>query len=359
MSIVSAPIPSRRDLIREVQAYARPDTARGLMLAMLDVALYAAAIAGVLFLRPLWTKIGCSIFAGLALGRMFSLAHNAAHENIVVGRRLNRLLAMVLFTPFFYNYRLWAYEHHALHHPFPNDTKDDAYKPFAKREFDALPPWRRALERLYRFPNFIGWGVYYLLERHWSTKICPPSYLPPALRPAAWRNAALLGVYALLLLTLLAAAPFYAVDLDAPGALLLGFAIPLFVFEVQYGFALYVQHTDPRIAWFKGAVDRNAEGRSELLSVHLVVPRLMGWFYHDTFAHPVHHLHPKIPCYRVYEAQVHLDRRLGAAAVVRKLGLRWLIDTMRRCKLYDWDNHRWLDFDGTPTTDPIPLRRRD
>jgi omega-6 fatty acid desaturase (delta-12 desaturase) len=355
------PIPSRRVLIREVQAYAKPDTARGVALAALDIALYVAGIAGVLFLRSLWAKIGCSLFAGLALGRMFSLAHNAAHENIVAGRRLNRFLATMLFTPFFYNRRLWAYEHHALHHPFPNDTKSDAYKPYSRQEFDALPRWRRMLERFYRSPNVVGWGVYYLLERHWSTKIYPPSYLPRALRAAAWRNTALLGAYAVLLFGLLAAAPDYAVDLTAPEAILLGFALPLFLFEIQDGFALYVQHTDPRIAWFKGAVDRNAEGRAEgraeLLSVHLVVPRVMGWFYHDTFAHPVHHLHPKIPCYRVYEAQKHLDRRLGSAAVVRPLGWRSLLDTMRRCKLYDWDRHRWLDFDGSPTTEPITLHR--
>jgi len=107
-----------------------------------------------------------------------------------------------------------------------------------------------------------------------------------------------------------------------------------------------------------GDVDRNAEGRTELLSVHLVVPRPMGWFYHDTFAHPVHHLHPKIPCYHVYRAQTHLDRRLGSAAVVSKFGIAWLLDTTRRCKLYDWDRHRWLRFDGTPTTEPIAAVRQ-
>ena len=82
-------------------------------------------------------------------------------------------------------------------------------------------------------------------------------------------------------------------------------------------------HTDPRVAWFNGEVDRDAEGRPELLSVHLRVPRLMGWFYHDTFAHPVHHLHPKIPCYRVFEAQTKLDELLGATAIVSSFSLSW------------------------------------
>ena len=85
----------------------------------------------------------------------------------------------------------------------------------------------------------------------------------------------------------------------------------------------------------------------------------MGWFYHDTFSHPVHHLHPKIPCYYAFEAQQHLDLRLGPAAVVRSLSLAWLLDTMRSCKLYDWRNHQWLGFDGAPTAAPIRLLVRE
>ena len=27
----------------------------------------------------------------------------------------------------------------------------------------------------------VGWGVYYLVERHFSTKIYPPAYVPPSL----------------------------------------------------------------------------------------------------------------------------------------------------------------------------------
>jgi len=350
-------LPTRKQLIHEMQAYAQASTARGVALFVFDVALYVVAITGVLLAPGAAWKIACIVFAGMALARMFSLAHNAAHENIVRGKKLNRLMAVVLFTPFFYNYRLWAYEHHMLHHPHPNNARPDAYTPLSKREYDALPRWRRALERFYRAPNLVGWGVYYLLQRHWSTKIFPRAWLPDRLQRAAWLNTALLGAYGVAFLTLLAAAPRYAVGLDSVSAVLLGLVVPFFVFEIHDGFALYVQHTDPSVPWFARAVDRNGEGRTELLSVHLVVPRVMGWFYHDTFSHPVHHLHPKIPCYRVYRAQCHLDRLLGDAAVAKTMSVRWLRDTMRCCKLYDWDRHQWLGFDGFPTTEPLPVMR--
>src|SRR4029078_9937951 len=99
------PVPSRRELIREVHVFAKADTTRGVALFLLDLGLYAAAMAGVLFLSSLWAKVASSIFAGMVLGRMFSLAHNAAHENIVNGQRLHRFIAIVLFSPIFFNYR--------------------------------------------------------------------------------------------------------------------------------------------------------------------------------------------------------------------------------------------------------------
>ena len=83
MSNPDPSIPKQRDLIREVSAYARSDSAYGLTLCVVDVALYAGAMVGVLFPPPLWARIGCSTFAGRALARTFSLARNAAHENAV------------------------------------------------------------------------------------------------------------------------------------------------------------------------------------------------------------------------------------------------------------------------------------
>ena len=100
----------------------------------------------------------------------------------------------------------------------------------------------------------------------------------------------------------------------------------------------------------QGSEDRReGAGRTELISVHLEVPRWLGWYAHETYSHPVHHLLPRIPFFRAYEAQRELNRLLGPAAVVRKANLAWLLDTTRRCQLYDWDKKQWLGFDGNPT----------
>lgn len=345
-------LPSRRDLIRACAPFVASSTPRGLLLFGLDVALYASAITGVLLLPELWQRIACGVVAGMAQAKLMVIGHDAAHLSLVNGRRLNRAIGVIAMTLCHYNFRLWNFEHHRLHHPGPNDAHEDAFTPLSKQAYDALPRWRRALHRIYRAPNLIGFGLYYIVERYWWTKITPPSYVPPELRPAAWWHAALLLGWIAALGTALASAQAYGFEPPPVEAVLLGLVLPFFVFQCQNSFALFTQHTDPAIPWLLESPDRNGTGRAELLSVDLRTPRLMGWFYHDIFSHPVHHLLPRIPCYRVREAQERLVDLMGPHAVVRHLSPRWLLDVMGRCKLYDWQAGHWTDFAGNPTSEP-------
>ena len=77
---------------------------------------------------------------------------------------------------------------------------------------------------------------------------------------------------------------------------------------------------------------------------------------HHVYDHAVHHVQPAIPCYRLHEAQLALNRLSPDAALSRRFTFRLFWDTLRRCKLYDYERHRWLDFEGRPTSEPI--RRR-
>jgi omega-6 fatty acid desaturase (delta-12 desaturase) len=42
--------------------------------------------------------------------------------------------------------------------------------------------------------------------------------------------------------------------------------------------------------------------------------------------------------------------------VSRHFTFRLFWDTLRRCKLYDYERHRWLDFAGQPTSEPLVRR---
>jgi omega-6 fatty acid desaturase (delta-12 desaturase) len=54
-----------------------------------------------------------------------------------------------------------------------------------------------------------------------------------------------------------------------------------------------------------------------------------------------------------------LNDLVGDAAIVEPFSIRWLRETLRSCRLYDYETHRWLDFDGRPTYPAVaPSRQR-
>jgi len=342
---------SQREALRQIAPHVRSSTAIGLAFFLYDFGLYWAGIAGVLLLPELWMKVLAATVAGFKLSALKTLGHDAAHGCLVRGKRLNWLLGVVVYAPCLYNYRMWVYDHHVGHHPHTNGPIKDTYTPFTKAEYDAMPAWRQWLERVYRGPSVIGWALYYLVERWWDMKLFPRGHMPAAHRKAAWPHFWFLLAYAALFLGALAAAPLYS-GTGSLQALALGAVYPFVVFMAVTGWGLYLQHTHPDIAWLRGSDEENKVfyDRGELLAVHWKMPGWFGRLTHDVMDHPVHHLHPRVPCYRLKAAQATLNELLGEHAVVQKFSLRSFFDTLRRCKLYDFDNHRWLDFDGRPTT---------
>lgn len=342
---------SQREALRQIAPYVKSSTAIGLAFFVYDFGLYWAGIAGALLLPELWMKVLAATVAGFKLSALKTLGHDAAHGSLVKGKRLNWLLGVIVYAPCFYNYRMWVYDHHVGHHPHTNGPIKDTYTPFTKAEYDAMPAWRQWLERVYRSPSVIGWALYYLVERWWDMKLFPRAHMPEAHRKAAWPHFWFLLAYGATFLGALAAAPLYSAT-GSLQAILLGAVYPFVVFMAVTGWGLYLQHTHPDVAWLRGSDAENKVfyDRGELLSVHWKMPGWFGRLTHDVMDHPVHHLHPRIPCYRLKAAQAQLNVLLGEHAVVEKFTLRAFLGTLRRCKLYDFENHRWLDFDGKPTT---------
>ncbi|MGH7126761.1 MAG: fatty acid desaturase, partial [Stellaceae bacterium] len=186
---------SRADLQRALREFTQPSLFWGTGLAIADLAQYAAAIVGVLWLDPVWAKIACSIFAGLKIANLATLGHDAAHGSLTPSTLLNRVLGIVVFIPGLTNWALWIYEHHKRHHPYTNGALVDTYTPLSKAEYDALPRWRRALKRMHRNPLGLGFGLYYIVERWWEVKLFPRADVPEKFRASAWRHFALLMVY--------------------------------------------------------------------------------------------------------------------------------------------------------------------
>jgi omega-6 fatty acid desaturase (delta-12 desaturase) len=340
--------------MRALAPYACPSNGMGIMLFVLEYLMYWGAIAVVLFAPWLTVKIMASAFAGFKLSAFVTLAHDAAHRTLVVGKSLNKCLALFLFVPCMHNYRLWVWDHHEIHHQETNGDHFDSYTPYSKAEFDRLSWPMQLFERVIRAPNFVGFGLHYFFQRMLKVRIFPRTGLPRRHLASARRHCMVLLAYHVALIAALLGAATVA-PISAGMAVFLGFFLPLCVFSAVTGGSLYLMHTNHRVPWFKGELDRAGDGAPELCATHLSLPRPISRFIHNVFAHSVHHVHAGIPSYRLLEAQQRLDLLLGDAAVVQPLTLGGILATLNRCKLYDFEKHQWLDFDGKPSTAPLIL----
>jgi omega-6 fatty acid desaturase (delta-12 desaturase) len=339
---------SPQEIKRALAAYATPNAKEGVKHFVLDFVLYGLMIAGVLFLHPLWVKILCSILAGVKLANLGTLGHDAAHGNLASSRLANDIMGIALFTPCLYNYRLWQHDHHQLHHIHTNVNHQDSWVPLSKAQYDALPAWHRALHRAYRSSWGLGFGLYYLIERWMPVRFIPNKGVPKEIRASAWRHLVYLTTYAVLFVAFLAAAPFYS-HTDSVTAVLLGFVVPFYLWLTIFSATVYVQHTHPRLPWFDGPVHRKAMLAQEELSTTFLFPHWLTYLMHNVYDHAAHHVNPRVPFYHLGDATRTLNQMAGARAVAEPFSFKRLGATLKACKLYDYENYRWLDFDGRPT----------
>lgn len=248
-----------------------------------------------------------------------------------------------------FNYRLWLHDHNATHHPRTNGPQRDAYTPMSYEAYRSASWWRRAGERFGRSGNPLSFAPYYLVGRYAEAKFIPTSEFPPEVRKQAWSYVWLgLAYFGSLLLGLALCSSVTGTSFWAN----LGFVVvvPFLVFHTLLALVLYLQHTHLPIPWFEEGDPRRSSVGQEALTVSLKAPRLLGVMAQDPFSHAAHHVLPAIPCYRIFEAQNKLSSMIGPRSIdVPFLGVLTLRRIFRHCKLYDYKNLRWLDFDGKPS----------
>jgi omega-6 fatty acid desaturase (delta-12 desaturase) len=345
-------IQSRPDLVRALVPFARPDTRLGVLRFASDYALFLAGTALALLADAIWLRVLGALVAGLKMSSLYAIAHDAAHNTLCANRRVNKLLGVIAYLTGFYNYRLRLYDHLLRHHPMVNGPQPDAYRPLSLEQYRALPKWRQAWERFMRSANPLAWMAYATTMRLMKSETFPKKTMPADVRREAWGYAALMFGYVGTAIGLLA---WWSWGHPALFAERFVFAavLPFLFFQMNQAIVVYYQHTDPRIPWFAEGDLRHLQYGAEQLSVHIAMPRWASSLVHHMFCHAAHHVCPSVPCYRLYDAQAKLNELLGDSAVVLPFTPSALLDVFRRCKLYDYAEHRWLDFDGNPTTDRL------
>jgi omega-6 fatty acid desaturase (delta-12 desaturase) len=317
----------------------------GLILAF-DVALFAVGSALTLLAASIALKLVGTLIVTAAIVRLFLIGHDACHGSFFGSPRLNATCGRLAFLPSLTAYSLWEFGHNTAHHGFNNlKGRDQVWTPFSKAEFDTLPRHRRVLERIYR--SGVGWGAYYLVEMWWK-KLYFASRKEIGTSRRQYRLDSLLVTAGALLWLGVVGLTAHATGQSFALLTLLAVVVPFLLWNGIMGFVVYLHHTHPTIAWFQNRHEWQRQRAYLTATACARLPFGIDRLMHNIMEHNAHHLNPRIPMYTLRAAQQALREGFPGLCDYR-LNWRTYLDSTRRCKLYDYTNHAWTDFDGRVT----------
>ena len=338
-----------RELLEE---FTHHDRHRSAVALVVDFTLYFSLTAVAVLATSVWVKTLAVIGAGTAISMLFILGHDAAHRALMPSRRLNDVLTRIVFFPCLHNASLWWIEHNWAHHQFTNVKGRNSFSPMSPQEYAQASFVRRSIERLYRNP--LGFGIYYLVERWWKHKFIPFHHERIHQRSNAWADFALLLLWVVALSTGL-------VWLDAEWgadeplvAVLWGFVAPFLVWNQLMGTTAFLQHTHPTARWSEESSDPKSRLGQVELTVLVNFPRWYDLLSHNIMQHPAHHVNPRIPWHRLYEAQRRLSAATEVAIISETMTPLYVLSLCRTCQVYDYENNAWGGFAQARTRDTTP-----
>jgi acyl-lipid omega-6 desaturase (Delta-12 desaturase) len=322
---------------------------RGLHILVVHELLYAATLVGAVANFALPVNLLFGVFNGIFISLLFIIGHDGCHGSFVPQQRWNRWLARLAFVPCVHSASLWRRTHNEMHHHRTNlKGVDHVWVPMSKAEYDASPPFRRWLERVYRGP--FGPLIYYYPE-FWLSRLVLP--LAADLRPNWKRHMPdsifVLAGFALTLATIGILGSVLAPARPLWLTYLLGWIIPFAVWNYVFALTIYLNHTHPNIPWFRDIETWSFHRGNVLSTVHVTMPRFLLPLYSDVLAHTAHHADVSLPVYALPTAQAQLKSTFGSSLQEYPLSFSEYRKIYTACKLFDFDRMCWTDFDGTPT----------
>ena len=356
MTISASTSMSVRDIRDILPSDARARSVRtGVLYFAVSATVYVALLIAIPLTPVWWGRVLVAIACGLSAGILFIVGHDACHGSLTPSSRLNGVLGRIAFLPSFHPYAAWEYSHNALHHGFTNlRGKDPVYCPLTLEEYRALPRWRQRLEHIYR--SLPGVLPLYLVEIWWKLEMSPSREHRAHIdkRGTYAFDRAIVLAYPLVQAALIAPLLYTrGVRLgEAVAVVAMAVAVPFLTFTWLIGFATFQHHTHPKVLWYADAEEWSFYRSQVQGTVHVVFPRWIEVMLHNIMEHTAHHVDTKVPLYNLTGAQRQLEATFGEEVITEPFSFAGLRQTFASCCLYDFTTHRWLDFEGTPTTEP-------
>jgi omega-6 fatty acid desaturase (delta-12 desaturase) len=309
-----------------------------------------ALLLAAVILAPWWAKIPLAVVNGIVISTLFLVGHDAAHGSLFPRRWMNRWAGRISLLPSLHPYSAWVHSHNRLHHAFTNiKEKDPGFPPLSPAEYASLSRFGRWLHRRKR--TWYGIGLFYFLDMWVKWEVFPTRERIPKNPRAYQKDRALVFAFAAVWITCLGWYGWESGD-GTLEMILVGFVLPQMVWNWLIGFVILQQHTNPRVAWysdldFPSPTYFDGQVRA---TPHVGLAPAMRVVIRHIMEHTAHHADPMVPHYRLASAQTALEKAYPHEILRESWSLRRFLKMFRICRLYDYAEHRWCDYDGKPLT---------
>ncbi len=289
--------------------------------------LWAFMIVAVIQDAPYWVVLCGIIPAAFVLVRIFILFHDCCHGSFFPSSLANRIVGhitgILTFTPF-EAWRRSHLMHHATNAQLDHRGIGDVWTMTA-REYRDSPLRVRAKYRLFRNP-FIMFLLGPILIFLWKNRFSGKDASRKERISTLFTNLAILGIVAGGSVTI-GIVPFILIQLPV-----------IFIAGVIGVWLFYVQHQFDPGYWARDGnwseVDAALEGSS-----FYDMPVFFQWLFGNIGIHHIHHLHPRIPNYRLRNCYFENPGVQLTSPLTVKRSLKSI-----RMNLWDESRKRYISF---------------
>ena len=236
-----------------------------------------------------WLTLLLAIPTAFFLIRLFIIQHDCGHaaffRSAWVSDTVGSIIGVLTLTPYHY----WK-KTHAMHHATSGNLEHRGFgdiDTLTVDEYLARPRWERFKYRLYRHPVVLfGVGaILHFFVRHRLPTIVPKTWRRER-RSIFWTDVGL-AIFIVVMGALVGYRQFALVQLPVA---VLSTIIGVWLFYVQHQFDPTYWEREDRWSYDSAALHGSSYYR---------LPKILQWATGNIGIHHIHHLHPRIPNYRL------------------------------------------------------------
>ena len=304
--------------------------------------IYGVTIAALTMVHTWWAVVLLWIAAGFAVSGLFILGHDASHGALTSSSRANRMLARICMIPSGHVEAAWDLGHNRIHHGYTTRQGFDfVWHPTTPEDYAKLGRIARLQHRLEW--SWLGSGAYYLRTVWWQ-KMWRFNGQSKHRGQIIKDKISLGTIVGVAVAVVAVAGAFQNGFIGAVWLPIKLMVVPFLLFVHIIGWAVYVHHVHPTIKWWTRKDWTQYKGQMESTTV-LEMPWIMNWMWlHNIMVHVPHHVDVRIPFHKLPAAARAIEIAYPDTVRRAKVSFVAYLRAVRQCKLYDFENSRWLPY---------------